>query len=65
MSMIEIIEELPKLTHHQRRELCQRIIALETEQADLAICDQSALESFSLLDKMEAEDPDHDLSQQG
>ena len=52
MSLVEIIEELPELTHHQMRELCQRIIALVAEREDLAICDQSALESFALLDQM-------------
>ena len=52
--MTEILEELPKLTHQQRRELCQRIIALEAEQIDLASCDRAATEGFSQLDRMEA-----------
>jgi len=56
MSLTEIIEELPKLTHQQRRELCQRIIALEAEQAELEMCDQIAAEGFSELDQMEGED---------
>lgn len=56
MRMTEIIEELPKLSHAQRRELCQRIIALEAEQDDLAACDAAATESFVLMDRMEAED---------
>jgi len=59
MSMTEILEELPKLTHQQRRELCQHIIALEAEQSDLALCDQNAAEGFSQLDQMEAEDAGH------
>lgn len=56
MGMTEIIAALPKLTHQQRRELCQYIIALEAEQEDLIRCDQSATEALSLLDRMEAED---------
>ena len=59
MSMAEIIEELPKLSHQQRRELCQRIIAMEAQAEDLAACDQSALQGFVLLDQMEAEDQAH------
>ena len=56
MSMAEIIAELPHLTHQQRRELCQCIIALEAEQEDLNRCDQAADEAFAILDKMESED---------
>jgi hypothetical protein len=56
MSMAEIIEELPKLSHQQRRELCHRIIAMEAQAEDLAACDQSAQQGFGLLDQMEAED---------
>ncbi len=65
MSMAEIIEELPKLTHQERRELCQRIIALEAEQEDLAAADQSAREGFAILDAMEAEDEAHARRAQG
>ena len=54
--MTEIIEELPKLSHSQRRELCQRIIALEAEQEDLDACNQSAADAFAQLDEMEAEE---------
>jgi hypothetical protein len=59
MSMAEIIDELPKLSHQQRLELCQRIIALEAEQEDLAAADYSAREGCAILDAMEAEDEAH------
>jgi hypothetical protein len=54
--MADIIDELPKLTHQQRREICQRIISLEAEQEDISACDATALAGFALLDQMEAED---------
>ena len=56
MSMTEILAELPKLTHRQRREICQRIIGLEAEQDDLAACDQAADAAFAALDQLEAQD---------
>jgi hypothetical protein len=59
MSISEIIEELPKLSHSQRRELCQRIIDLEQEKADIEICDQTAAAAFSGLDQLEAGDRGH------
>ena len=55
MSVTEIIAELPKLTHRQRREICQQIIALEVEQEDLTACDQAADTAFAALDQLEAE----------
>ena len=55
MSLNEIIEELPRLTHQERRELGLRLLALETDD-DLAACDYVAAEGFALLDQMELED---------
>ena len=52
MSITEIIDELPKLTHHQRRELCQRIIQLEAEAKDINLCDEAARRGFAMLDEM-------------
>ena len=65
MSMIEIMEELPKLTHQERRQLCQRILSLEAEQEELAFCDESARQGFALLDALEAEDQAHARRPQG
>jgi len=56
MSLTEIIAELPKLTHQQRRELCQRIIALEAEQEELTASDHAADAGFAVLDQLESED---------
>lgn len=56
MSIAEIIEELPKLTHHERRKLCQEIIALEAEQEELMACDEAADAGFAELDRLESED---------
>ena len=54
MSFNEIIEELPGLSHQERRELCRRVLALEPESEDIALCDHVAREGFAVLDRMEA-----------
>ena len=56
MSLTEIIEELPRLTVAQRRALCAKIQELESERAELELCDQSADQALALLDQMEEED---------
>jgi hypothetical protein len=56
MSSTEILAELPKLTHHERRELARRLIELEEEANLLADCDQRANQNFMLLDALEGED---------
>ena len=56
MSRAEIISEIPKLSHEERREIMRCIIQAETEAAILAECDQRALERFQMLDALEAED---------
>jgi hypothetical protein len=56
MSISEIIEELPRLSHSQRRELCQRIIDMEKERAEIEVCDRLAVEAFSDLDRIESGD---------
>jgi hypothetical protein len=55
MSLDQIIEVLPKLSHRERRELSLRLLELEGDD-DLAVCDYLAAEGFARLDKMEAED---------
>jgi hypothetical protein len=54
VSLTEIIEELPRLSHQERRELCRRVIDLESEQEDMMLCDHIAREGFAMLDRMEA-----------
>jgi len=56
MSMAEIIGELPKLTHGQRRELCRKIVEIESQGEDIDLCDETAREGFAMLDQMEARD---------
>ena len=56
MSRAEILTEIPKLSHAERREIMRCIIQAETEAATLAECDQRALERFQMLDAREAED---------
>jgi hypothetical protein len=56
VSFAEILEELPKLSNSERREICLKVLSFETETDDLAICDQVASEGFALLEEMEAED---------
>lgn len=56
MSKAEIIAEIPKLTHGERREVMRFIFELEEDAETLAECDRLALERFQMLDLMEAED---------
>ncbi|MBI3416880.1 MAG: hypothetical protein HY043_16440 [Verrucomicrobia bacterium] len=56
MSKAEIISELPKLTHGERREIMRVIFQAERDADTLAECDRLALERFQMLDAMEAED---------
>jgi transcription elongation GreA/GreB family factor len=55
MSIPEIIDELPKLTHHERRELCRKIVEIESHGEDIDLCDEAAREGFAMLDRMEAQ----------
>jgi hypothetical protein len=56
MSSKEIIAEVPRLSHRERREIVQHILSIEEEAALLADCDRRADERFQMLDAMEAED---------
>lgn len=59
MSFAQIIEEIPKLTHLERRELFLQVLSLEPDADDVAVCDHVAREGFALLDEMEAADSTH------
>ena len=59
MSKAEIISEIPKLTHQERREIARCIFEMEEDAATLAECDRLALERFQMLDAMEAKDEKH------
>jgi hypothetical protein len=56
MSKAEIISELPKLSHMERREIMRVLFEMEQDAETLAECDRLALERFQMLDAMEAED---------
>jgi hypothetical protein len=55
MSTAEIIAELSRLSHKERREVMLRIFELEREAEILEDCDRRADERFLMLDAMEAE----------
>jgi hypothetical protein len=56
MSSSEILAELPRLTHEERRAICQKIMALEADQEALGSSLQAAVVGFQVLDRLEAED---------
>ncbi len=56
MSSTEILAELPRLTHQERREVARRLFQLEEDAQILVECDQRANQNFLLLDALEAED---------
>jgi len=56
MSKAEILSEIPKLSHGERREIMRFIFEMEEDAETLVECDRLALERFQTLDAMEAED---------
>ena len=56
MSQAEIISEIPKLSHAERRAIMSCIVEAEADAQTLAECDRLALERFQMLDAMESED---------
>jgi putative addiction module component (TIGR02574 family) len=55
MSQAEIISEIPKLSHEERREIVRCIIEAEEDAETLAVCDRAVLKNFQMLDKIEPE----------
>lgn len=56
MSTTEIVAEIPRLSHQERREIMRSLIEAEEDVATLTECDRLALERFQMLDAMEADD---------
>jgi len=56
VSTSEILAELPKLSHQERRRLAAAIFDLEEEANLLRDCDRRADEHFRILDMMEEKD---------
>jgi hypothetical protein len=59
MSFAQILDEIPKLSFPERRELFLQVLSLEPEADDLAVCDHVAMEGFAMLEEMEAPDTAH------
>ena len=55
MSLTEILDELSRLTHEERRLRCRRALA-EDGVDEVAALEHTAADGFALLDRMEAED---------
>jgi hypothetical protein len=56
MSKTEILAELPRLDHRDRREIARRRFDIEADAQTLADCDRRADEHFLMLDALEAQD---------
>lgn len=56
MSKTEILAELPRLDHRDRREIVRRLFEMETDAQTLADCDRRADDRFLMLDALEAQD---------
>jgi len=60
VSASEILAELPKLSHEERRRLAAAIFDLEEEADLLRDCDRRADQRFRMLDVMEEQDAQAD-----
>ena len=56
MSRAEIVAEIPRLSHQDRREIMRCLIAAEEDSQILSDIDRLAQERFQMLDALEAED---------
>ena len=56
MSATEIINELPKLTEAERRAVRHKLSELASQNEDIALCNQAAVEGAMMLDRMEEKD---------
>jgi len=56
MSKTEILAELPRLDHRERREIARALFDIEADAQTLADCDRRADERFLMLDALEAQD---------
>jgi hypothetical protein len=56
MSVAEIIKELPRLTEANRRAFREVLLEIANREADVAACNQAALEGALMLDRMGVQD---------
>ena len=55
MSKTEILAELPRLDHRERREIARALFDIEADAQTLADCDRRSDEHFLMLDALEAQ----------
>ena len=55
MSVMQIIDELPKLTPADLLAVRRKLIEISEENEGVSLCDAAALEGAQLLDQMEAD----------
>jgi hypothetical protein len=56
MSKTEILAELPRLDHRERREIARALFDVEADAQTLVDCDRRADQRFLMLDALEAQD---------
>jgi len=56
MSAAEIMKQIPRLTDTERRAIRQMLLDLANQDADVASCNQAALEGALIFDRTEDED---------
>jgi hypothetical protein len=56
LNAMEIVNELSKLMEEELRSVRQRLLKLAAHKADMAPCDQAALQGAAMLDRMEEDD---------
>jgi hypothetical protein len=56
MSATEILEQLPKLTHEERRAISRRILELAAEGEEMKLMDDLLLAACKEIDRREADD---------
>lgn len=59
MSAAQILQELPRLSKAELRQVRQRLLELSAENQEIEACNQSALEGALMLDRMEEENASH------
>lgn len=56
MSKVEILAELPRLSHEERREIMREMLKYEEESEALEVSRHSSDAAFQQLDELEAND---------
>jgi hypothetical protein len=56
MSVAEIIKTLPVMSEADRRAIREVLLEIANQDADVALCNQAALDGALMLDRMEDDD---------